>query len=67
MCGGFPLAPKFAIGDKINPSFSNHAEGMIVAIFTAGTGDRQYAVELFGYHTIQIASEGSLVAHVIPV
>jgi hypothetical protein len=64
MCGGVVMASKFAIGDKVNQAFSNHAEGTIVAIFTDRAGDCRYAVELFGHRTIQIASEGSLIAHV---
>jgi hypothetical protein len=51
------MASKFAIGDKVDQAFSNHAEGTIVAIFTDRTGDHRYAVELFGHRTIQIASE----------
>ena len=39
------MASKFAIGDKVDQAFSNHAEGTIVAIFT----DCRYAVELFGH------------------
>lgn len=57
------MASKFAIGDKVDQAFSNHAEGTIVAIFTDSAGDCRYAVELFGHRTIQIASEGSLIAH----
>lgn len=57
------MTPKFAIGDKVDQAFSNHVEGTIVAIFTDRAGDCRYAVELFAHRTIQIASEGSLVAH----
>ena len=57
------MTSKFAIGDKVDQAFSNHAEGIIVAILRDGAGCR-YAVELFGHRTIQIASEGSLIAHV---
>jgi hypothetical protein len=64
MSGGFAMASKFAIGDKVDQAFSNHAKGTIVAIFTDRAGNRRYAVELFGHRTIQIASEGSLIAHV---
>jgi hypothetical protein len=64
MCGGFAMASKFVIGDKVDQAFSNHAEGTIVAIFTDRAGDYRYAVELFGHRTIQIASEGNLIAHV---
>jgi hypothetical protein len=60
--GGFAMASKFAIGDKVDQTFSNHAEGTIVAILTDGVGDCRYAVEIFGQRTIQIASEASLVA-----
>ena len=55
------MAFKFAIGDKVVQAFSNHAEGTVVAIFTDLAGERCYAVEMLGQ--IQIASEGSLVAH----
>jgi hypothetical protein len=58
------MASKFAVGDKVDQAFSNHAEGTIVAIFTDRAGDCRYAVELLGHRTIQIASEGSLIAHV---
>jgi hypothetical protein len=61
--GGFAMTSKFAIGDKVDQAFSNHAEGTVVAIFTDLTGEQRYAVEIFGHRTIQIASEGSLVAH----
>ena len=44
--------------------FSNHAEGTVVAIFTNLAGESRYAVEMFGHRTIQIASEGNLIAHV---
>jgi hypothetical protein len=64
MNGGFAMASKFAIGDKVDQAFRNHAKGTIVAIFTNRAGNRRYAVELFGHRTIQIASEGSLIAHV---
>ena len=42
------MASKFAIGDKVDQAFSNHAERTIVAIFTDRAGDCRYAVELFG-------------------
>jgi hypothetical protein len=58
------MASKFAIGDKVDQAFSNHAEGTIVAILTDRDGDCRYAVELFDRRTIQIANEGSLIAHV---
>jgi hypothetical protein len=61
--GGFAMASKFSIGDKVDQAFSNHAEGTVVAIFTDLAGEHRYAVEIFGHRTIQIASEGSLVAH----
>ena len=57
------MGSKFAIGDKVDQAFSNHAEGTIVAIFTNRAGDCRYAVELFGHRTIQIANEGNLIAH----
>jgi hypothetical protein len=61
---GFAMASKFVIGDKVDQAFSNHAEGTVVAIFTDLAGENRYAVEMFGHRTIQIASEGSLIAHV---
>ena len=54
---------KFVIGDKVHQAFSNHAEGTVVAVLTDLAGEHRYAVEMFGHRTIQIASEGSLVAH----
>jgi hypothetical protein len=57
------MGSKFAIGDKVDQAFSNHVEGTVVAIFTDRAGERRYAVEMFGHRTIQIASEGSLIAH----
>jgi hypothetical protein len=63
MRGGFAMASKFAIGDKVDQAFSNH-EGTIVAIFTDRSGDHRYAVELFGHRTIRIASDENLIAHV---
>ena len=56
------MASKFAIGDKVDQAFSNHAEGTIVAVFTDRAGESRYAVEMFGHRTIQIASETSLIA-----
>lgn len=61
--GGFAMASKFAIGDKVHQAFSNRAAGTVVAIFTDQAGGLRYAVEIFGHRTIQIASERSLVAH----
>ena len=58
------MTSKFALGDKVDQAFSNHAAGTIVAIFTDKAGDCRYAVELPGHRTIQIASEGSLIAFV---
>jgi hypothetical protein len=60
----FAMTAKFAIGDKVDQAFSNHAEGTVVAIFRDRAGESRYAVEMFGHRTIQIASEGSLTAHV---
>ena len=60
--GGFAMASKFAMGDKVHQAFSNHAEGTVVAIFRDHSGELRYAVEMFGHRTIQIASESSLVA-----
>ena len=57
------MASKFAIGDKVDQAFSNHAEGTIVAVFTDRAGESRYAVEMFGHRTIHIASETSLIAH----
>ena len=56
------MLSKFAIGDKVDQAFSNHAQGTVVAILKDRAGERRYAVEMFGHRTIQIASEGSLVA-----
>jgi hypothetical protein len=53
----------FDIGDKVDQLYSNHGEGTVVAIFTNKSGERRYAIEMSGHHTIQIASAGSLVAH----
>jgi hypothetical protein len=53
---------KFAIGDKVTQAFSNHAEGTVIAVLKDRAGDCRYVVEMFGHRTIQIASEGSLVA-----
>jgi hypothetical protein len=61
---GFAMASKFAIGDKVDQAFKNHAKGTVVAIFTGLAGENLYALEMFGHRTIQIASEGSLIAHV---
>jgi len=58
------LTSKFAIGDKVDQAFSNHAEGTVVAIFTDQAGERRYAVDMSGHRTIQIASESSLIARV---
>jgi hypothetical protein len=57
------MASKFAVGDKVD-ALSNRAEGTVVAIFTNLAGESRYAVEMFGHRTIQIASEGNLIAHV---
>jgi hypothetical protein len=57
---GFAMDSKFAIGDKVDQAFSNHAEGTVIAIFTDLAGEHRYAVEMFGHRAIQIASEGSL-------
>jgi hypothetical protein len=59
----FGTASRFEIGDKVDQSYSNHAEGTVVAILTSKAGERRYAVEMSGHRTIQIASAGSLVAH----
>jgi hypothetical protein len=54
---------QFEIGDRVEQTFSNHAAGTVVAVFTNKSGERRYAVETSGHRTIQIASAGSLVAH----
>ena len=56
-------ASQFEVGDKVDQSYSNHAEGTVVAILTSKAGERRYAVEMSGHRTIQIASAGSLAAH----
>ena len=53
---------KFSVGDRVTQAFSNHAEGTIIAILKDRAGEYRYVVELVGHRTIQIASEGSLVA-----
>jgi hypothetical protein len=57
------MTQQFGNGDKVDQNYSNHAEGIVVAIFTNKAGERRYAVEMSGHRTIQIASAGSLVAH----
>ena len=57
------MTQQFGIGDKVDQNYSNHAEGIVVAIFINKAGERRYAVEMSGHRTIQIASAGSLVAH----
>ena len=49
------MASKFAIGDKVDQAFSNHAHGTVVAVLTDRAGECRYAVEMFGHRTIQIA------------
>jgi hypothetical protein len=56
-------ATHFEVGDRVDQSHSNHAEGTVVAVFTNKAGERRYAVEMFGHRTIQIASAGNLTAH----
>jgi hypothetical protein len=53
------LASKFAIGDKVDQAFSNHAEGAVVAVFDSWAGEHCDAIEMFGHRTIEIAAEGS--------
>ena len=60
---GAARASRFEIGDRVEQTFSNHAAGIVVAIFTTKSGERRYAVETSGHRTIQIASAGSLIAH----
>ena len=52
------------IGDKVSQAFSNHAEGTVIAVFKDRAGEYlTTAMRLkCGHRTIQIASEGSLVA-----
>jgi hypothetical protein len=57
--GGFDVASKFAIGDKVNQAFSNQAKGTVVAIFTDRADEHRYGIEMFGHRKIQIASESS--------
>jgi hypothetical protein len=57
------MASKICNWRQGRSSVSNHAEGTVVAIFTDLAGEQRYAVEIVGHRTIQIASEGSLVAH----
>jgi hypothetical protein len=57
------LASRFALGDKVDQTHSNHAEGTIVAIFTNKAGEQRYAIEMPGHRTIQISGESDLVAH----
>jgi hypothetical protein len=64
--GGFAMLSKFAIGDKVDQAFSNHAQGTVVAILKDRAGERRYAVEMSGHRTIQIAREDSLVARIDP-
>ena len=53
---------KFAIGDKVDQAFSNHARGTVVAVLKDRPGECRYAVEMYGHRAIQIASESSLMA-----
>jgi hypothetical protein len=57
------LASRFAVGDKVDQTHSNHAEGTIVAVFTNNAGEQRYAIEMPGHRTIQISSASGLVAH----
>jgi hypothetical protein len=63
LTGGFAMASKFAVGDKVDQTHSNHAEGTIVAIFTNKAGEHRYAIEIPGQRTIQISSESGLVVY----
>jgi hypothetical protein len=60
--GGFVMTFKFAVGDRVTQAFSNHAEGKVIAVLKDRAGEYRYVVEMTGHRTIQIASEGSLVA-----
>ena len=62
--GVFLFVAQFDRLEGVPQAFSNHAEGTVVAIFTDLAGENRYAVEMFAHRTIQIASEGSLIAHV---
>jgi hypothetical protein len=62
--GGVFMTARFAIGDKVDQAFSNHARGTVVAVLTDRAGECRYAVEMFGHRTIQIANESSLIARV---
>ena len=57
------MATQFEIGDKVDQSYSNHAEGTVVAVFTNKAGERRYAVEMCGHRSIQVVSAGSLITH----
>ena len=59
-----PWHPNSQLATRSIKRSATTLEGTIVAIFTDRAGDCRYAVELFGHRTIQIASEGSLIAHV---
>jgi hypothetical protein len=65
--GGFVMdatkIPRFAVGDKVDQSYSNHVEGTVVAVFTNQAGERRYAVETSDHSAIQIASADRLVMH----
>jgi hypothetical protein len=63
LTGGFIMASKFAVGDKVDQKHSNHAEGTIVAIFTNKAGEDRYAIETTGHRTIQVSGESGLVIH----
>jgi hypothetical protein len=53
---------KFAVGNRVTQAFSNHTEGTIIAILKDRAGEYRYVVEIVGHRTIQIVSEGSLIA-----
>jgi hypothetical protein len=57
------MATQFEIGDKVDQSYSNHAEGTVVAVFTNKAGEQRYAVEMSGHRSIQVVGAGSLIAH----
>jgi hypothetical protein len=60
------MSSKFVIGDEVDQAYSNHAQGTVIAILTDRAGVHRYVVEISGHRTIQIASEGNLVARASP-
>jgi hypothetical protein len=60
------MPSKFVIGDKVDQAYSNHAQGTVIAVLTDRAGVHRYVIEMLGHRTIQIASEGNLVARSSP-